>query len=280
MWCERGCSTFSYFNSVHVTLPAAQATRKLTLRPWSVVHSVSYDPRRGKASGVRVIDAQTMQPLEFNARVIFLCASALESARILLNSRTERWPDGLANSSGALGRYLMDHWMGWGAHGDVPADESRTTFGSRPNGTYLPRFRNVTDQTPGFLRGYGYQEISPRNGEGKLLGGRSYVAASAEARIGITETIGLVPFVDVGTVSTDEVPDFKDIRAGAGIGLRYATPFGPLRLDVAYNPYRLQSGPLFQFDENGDLTPVTGQSNYVLDREGHITYHFAVGQPF
>ncbi len=85
----------------------------------------------------------------------------------------------------------------------------------------------------GTVRGYGYQEISPRNGEDKLLGGRSYMAASAEVRIGITETIGIVPFIDVGTVSTDEVPDFKDIRAGAGVGLRYATPFGPLRLDVA-----------------------------------------------
>jgi translocation and assembly module TamA len=85
----------------------------------------------------------------------------------------------------------------------------------------------------GTVRGYGYQEISPRNGDDKLLGGRSYMAASAEVRIGITETIGIVPFIDVGTVSTDEVPDFKDIRAGAGVGLRYATPFGPLRLDVA-----------------------------------------------
>lgn len=85
----------------------------------------------------------------------------------------------------------------------------------------------------GTVRGYGYQEISPRNGADKLTGGRSYVNASAEVRIGVTETIGIVPFIDVGTVSVDEVPDFKDIRAGAGVGLRYATPFGPIRLDVA-----------------------------------------------
>nr|WP_314089338.1 autotransporter assembly complex family protein [uncultured Shinella sp.] len=97
----------------------------------------------------------------------------------------------------------------------------------------------------GTVRGYGYQEISPRNGKGKLLGGRSYVSASAEARIGITETIGLVPFLDVGTVSTDEVPDFKDIRAGAGIGLRYATPFGPLRLDVAVPLKKYDGGTSF-----------------------------------
>lgn len=97
----------------------------------------------------------------------------------------------------------------------------------------------------GTVRGYGYQEISPRDGKGKILGGRSYVSASAEARIGITDTIGLVPFIDVGTVSTDEVPDFKDIRAGAGIGLRYATPFGPLRLDVAVPLKKYDGGTSF-----------------------------------
>nr|WP_298103835.1 autotransporter assembly complex family protein [uncultured Shinella sp.] len=97
----------------------------------------------------------------------------------------------------------------------------------------------------GTVRGYGYQEISPRNGKGKILGGRSYVSASAETRIGITDTIGIVPFIDVGTVSTDEVPDFKDIRAGAGIGLRYATPFGPLRLDVAVPLKKYDGGTSF-----------------------------------
>ncbi|TCN45252.1 autotransporter secretion outer membrane protein TamA [Shinella granuli] len=97
----------------------------------------------------------------------------------------------------------------------------------------------------GTVRGYGYQEISPRDGRNKLLGGRSYVAATAEARIGVTETIGVVPFIDVGTVSTDKVPDFKDIRAGAGIGLRYATPFGPLRLDVAVPLKKYPGGTSF-----------------------------------
>lgn len=95
----------------------------------------------------------------------------------------------------------------------------------------------------GTVRGYGYQDISPRNDDGELLGGRSYVVASAEVRVNVTETIGIVPFLDVGTVSRDALPDFSDVRAGAGVGLRYATPFGPIRLDVAVplNPY-----------ENGD----------------------------
>jgi choline dehydrogenase-like flavoprotein len=165
--CERGCSTFSYFNSVHVTLPAAQATGKLTLRPWSVVHSVSYEPRTGKASGVRVIDAQTSEVLEFRARVVFLCASALESTRIMLNSTGTRWPNGLGNSSGLLGKYVMDHWMGAGARGTVPGFEDRTTSGSRPNGIYLPRFRNVNTPQSGFLRGYAYQGGAGRGGWGR-----------------------------------------------------------------------------------------------------------------
>src|SRR5881628_239951 len=100
--CERGCITHSYFNSIGVTLPVAQATGRLTLRPYSVVHSVIFDEQRGRAAGVRVIDAQTKEALEFRARVVFLCASTLESTRILLNSRTARFPTGLANSSGEL----------------------------------------------------------------------------------------------------------------------------------------------------------------------------------
>jgi choline dehydrogenase-like flavoprotein len=155
--CWRGCSTYSYFNAIHVTLPAARATGRCTIRPNSVVHSVIYDERLGRATGVRVIDAETMQPLEFRARVIFLCASALESARILLNSRSRSFPVGLANSSGELGRNLMDHLMGGGATGTIPGMEHQETFGRRPNGIYLPRFRNVRTQDAGFLRGYGFQ---------------------------------------------------------------------------------------------------------------------------
>ncbi len=97
--CERGCITHSYFNSIGVTLPAARATGRLTLRPYSVVESVLYDERRDRAAGVRVIDAQTHQALEFRARVVFLCASTLESTRILLNSKTLRFPMGSARTS-------------------------------------------------------------------------------------------------------------------------------------------------------------------------------------
>ncbi len=155
--CWRGCITHSYFNSIGSTLPAAAATGRLTLRPNSVVAEVLYDARTNRASGVRVVDADTLETLEFDARVVFLCASALESARILLNSRSARFPTGLANSSGELGRNIMDHPFGAGAEGAIPGMEDHKTFGNRPNGIYVARFRNVTDKHPKFVRGYGFQ---------------------------------------------------------------------------------------------------------------------------
>ena len=155
--CRRGCITRSYFSSLNATLPVARATGRLTLRPYSVVHSVIYDEGSDRATGIRVIDAETHESFEVYGRVIFLCASAMESARILLNSKTARFSEGLANSSGELGRNLMDHIMGGGAEGTLPGHEDETDNGRRPNGLYVPRFRNVKSRTPGFLRGYGFQ---------------------------------------------------------------------------------------------------------------------------
>jgi choline dehydrogenase-like flavoprotein len=155
--CHRGCRTRSYFSSLNATLPAAQKTGKLTLRPHSVVHSVLFDPSTRSVTGVHVIDGQTRQSTEFRGKVLFLCASALESARILLNSSSREFPTGLANSSGQLGRNLMDHVMGGGAKAVMTGREDRTQQGRRPNGIYVPRFRNVKQKHPDFLRGYGFQ---------------------------------------------------------------------------------------------------------------------------
>ena len=155
--CNRGCITRSYFSSLNATLPVARATGRLTLRPYSVVHSVIYDEVNDRAKGFRVIDAVTHESFEVYGKVVFLCASAIESARILLNSKTARFSDGLGNSSGEVGRNLMDHVMGGGAFGTIPGDEDKTHYGRRPNGIYVPRFKNVNSQSPDFLRGYGYQ---------------------------------------------------------------------------------------------------------------------------
>lgn len=162
--CERGCVTHSYFSSHAATLPAAQKTGRLTLRPHSVVAEVLYDPKLGRARGVRVIDALTMQEREYTARIVFLCASAIESVRLLLNSKSGTFPDGLANSSGLLGRSVMDHHYGSGASGTYPGHLDRRVTGRRPNGIYIARFRNVKSQHPDFLRGYGMQGGSSRAG--------------------------------------------------------------------------------------------------------------------
>jgi choline dehydrogenase-like flavoprotein len=162
--CHRGCVTRSYFSSLTATLPAAAATGRMTLRPNSVVAEVLYDARTDRARGVRVIDAVTHEDMEFEGRVVFLCASALESTRILLNSRPDRFPRGLGNSSGELGYNLMDHTKGAGARGFVPGFEDRDSYGRRPNGVYVPRFRNVKDEHPDFLRGYGFQGAAGRAG--------------------------------------------------------------------------------------------------------------------
>ena len=155
--CQRGCITRSYFSSLNSTLPAARATGKVTVRPYSVAHSLIFDSKTQKASGVRVIDGETRQGLEFRGRIIFLCASTLESTRILLNSATPEFTNGLANSSGELGHNLMDHTMGGGASGHIPGNEDRIPLGHRPNGIYVPRFRNVKTKDARFVRGYGYQ---------------------------------------------------------------------------------------------------------------------------
>jgi choline dehydrogenase-like flavoprotein len=165
--CHRGCITQSYFSSLNSTLPAAQKTGRLTIRPYSVVHSLTFDDKTRKISGVRVIDAQSRNTMEFKARVYFLCASTLESTRILLNSSTAEFSNGLANSSGELGHNLMDHHMGAGANGIMPGHEDKVPFGNRPNGIYVPRFRNVKTKQKDFVRGYGYQGGGSREGWGR-----------------------------------------------------------------------------------------------------------------
>jgi len=162
--CHRGCITSSYFSSLNSTLPAAMKTGKLTVRPYSVVHSLIFDPSSRRVTGVRVIDGQTKKALEFQGRIVFVCAATLESTRILLNSATPEFPNGLANSSGELGHNLMDHHMGSGASGTMPGHLDKMPFGNRPNGIYIPRFRNVKTKHKEFVRGYGYQGGGSRDG--------------------------------------------------------------------------------------------------------------------
>jgi len=157
--CMRGCPFGAYFSSNSSTLPVAEATGNMTLRPNSIVHEVLYDENNKKATGVRVIDTETNETFEFKAKVIFLCASAIASTGILMQSKSDRFPNGMGNDSGELGHNLMDHHFKAGATGKFDGFEDKYYTGRRANGIYIPRFRNLggnTDQKD-FLRGYGYQ---------------------------------------------------------------------------------------------------------------------------
>lgn len=171
--CHRGCSSGSYFSSLSATLPAASATGNLTLRPNSNVHSVIYDQETGRATGVRVVDYLTREMIEYECSIIFMCASTLGSTQVLLNSTSDRFPEGMGNDSGALGRYLMDHHFQIGASGQMPGHEDKYYVGSRPNGIYVPRFRNISasSKRSDYLRGFGYQGSASRASWGRPVAG-------------------------------------------------------------------------------------------------------------
>jgi choline dehydrogenase-like flavoprotein len=152
--CHRGCPYGAYFCTQTATLPAARATGNLTLRPHSLVNQILYDPKKGKAIGVELIDTQTRELLQFNASLIFVNASTVATGYILLNSTSSRFPDGLGNDSGQLGKNLMDHHKGLSAVARIEGFEDWYYRGRRPTPIYVPRFRNVKKTDSSFLRGY------------------------------------------------------------------------------------------------------------------------------
>jgi len=162
--CERGCGYGAYFSSLSATLPAAKRTGNLTVVTDAIVERLDYDHAKRRVSGVRVIDAKTGQGRSYQARMVFVCASTIGTAQILLSSRSEWFPNGLANASGALGRYLMDHVFGIGARGTHPGFLDRYYYGRRPTGFYVPRYLNTTERTDvDFVRGFGFQGYSERS---------------------------------------------------------------------------------------------------------------------
>lgn len=162
--CHRGCPFGGYFSSNSSTLPAAMATGNLTLRPFSTVSEIIYDKETKKAKGVRVIDTETKETTEFFARIIFLNASTIATASILLNSKSEVFPEGLGNNNDLVGRHLMDHHFKVGAMGEFKGYQDQYYKGRRPTGIYIPRFRNINDATrrEDYIRGFGYQGYAER----------------------------------------------------------------------------------------------------------------------
>ncbi|MFS4466427.1 GMC oxidoreductase [Maribacter sp. 2210JD10-5] len=174
--CIRGCPFGAYFSSLSSTLPAAEATGNMTLRPDSIVHEVMYDADTKKATGVKVIDRVTKEEFEFKAKVIFLCASAIASTSILMQSKSDRFPNGMGNDSDQLGRNIMDHQLKVGASGKFDGFEDKYFKGRKPNGIYIPRFRNLggSSDRDDYKRGFGYQGGASRGNWEETIAELSY----------------------------------------------------------------------------------------------------------
>ena len=152
--CHRGCPFGAYFSTNASTIPAAYATGKLTVRPHSLVNRVIYDEQKQRATGVEIIDTETLRVETFYARVFFLNAATVATAFILLNSTSSRFPNGMGNRSDQVGRNLMDHHKGLSINADVDGFEDSYYYGRRPTGIFMPRFRNVSEKRPDYVRGY------------------------------------------------------------------------------------------------------------------------------
>lgn len=214
--CWRGCPFGGYFSSNSSTLPAAERTGNLTLRPNSIVHEVVYDENRNRATGVKIIDAETHEKLEFNSKIVFLCASSMASVGILLQSKSNRFPNGMGNEHDQLGRNIMDHHYQLGASAKVDGHLDKYYKGRRPNGVYIPRFVNLDEKTkrPDFLRGFGYQGGANRGDWSEMVAEMGYGKALKEAilqpggwEIGLSGFGEMLPYHDNRVTLSKEKKD-------------------------------------------------------------------------
>jgi len=197
--CMRGCPFGGYFSSLSSTLPAAERTGNMVLRPNSIVHEIIYDDKTKLATGVKVIDANTKEETIYSAKIIFCCASAIPSTAILLQSKSKRFPNGLGNDSGEIGHNLMDHHFHVGAGADAPEGfEDKYFKGRKPGGFYIPRFVNLGDgksDKSDYVRGFGYQGGASRQGWWRSVAELSYGAKMKEELLKPGKwTIGMTAF--------------------------------------------------------------------------------------
>lgn len=212
--CWLGCPYGAYFSTQASTLPAAMKTGNLTLRPFSIVTRVLYDKDQKRATGVEVLDAENNQTYEFNSKTVFLCASAFNSTWMLMNSATDIWPEGLGSSSGELGHNVMDHHFRAGASGTIDGYEDKYYYGRRPNGIYIPRYRNLFGDKRDYLRGFGYQGAASRTGWRREIAELNIGADLKEAlsepgdwRIGITGFGETLPYHENRIYITKDTKD-------------------------------------------------------------------------
>lgn len=212
--CWLGCPYGAYFSTQASTLPAAVATGRLTLLPFAIVTELVYDRDARRVTAVRVMDANTNEISEYSSRIVFLCASTLNSTWVLMRSATDVWPDGLGSSSGELGNNLMDHHFRLGANGRLDGLDDKYYYGSRPTGFYVPRYRNLFGDKRPYLRGFGYQGSASRQGWSRAVaelgvGGdfKDAAARPGEWRIGGTAFGEMLPQHDNRVTLDPEVKD-------------------------------------------------------------------------
>ncbi|WP_316838514.1 GMC family oxidoreductase [Pedobacter gandavensis] len=216
--CWEGCPFGGYFSTQSSTLPAAMKTGNLTVRPYSLVKEVLYDKNTKKATGVEVLDTETNQTYEFKSKIVFLCASTLNSAWILMNSATDVWPEGMGSSSGELGHNVMDHHYNIGASGTVEGYEDQYVYGRRANGFYIPRFVNLGGDKRDYLRGFGYQGGASRQGWGREI---AELNLGGDLKDALTEpgqwTIGATGFGEILPYHENKVSLDKTVKDKWGL---------------------------------------------------------------
>jgi choline dehydrogenase-like flavoprotein len=213
--CMRGCPFGAYFSSNASTLPAAEATGNLTIRPFSIVTEIILDESNKKAKGVRILDSETKETKEYFAKVVFLCASAFGSAYIMMNSISDRFPNGFGNDSGELGHNVMDHHFRLGASGRSDEFKDKLDKGRRPTGIYIPRFRNIDAKSkmPNFLRGYGYQGGGGREGWGRYISEAEYGKSLKDSLANCGDwTFGIMAFGECLPYHENRILLNKDVK--------------------------------------------------------------------
>jgi choline dehydrogenase-like flavoprotein len=220
--CMRGCPYGGYFSSNASTLPDAEKTGNMTLRPNSIVYELIYDDKKGKATGVKVLDAESGEQVEFYAKVIFLCASTFGSTYIMLNSKSNRFPNGFGNDSGELGCNIMDHHLGVGASGHIDGMEDKYYSGRRANGIYIPRFRNLGKEKRDYIRGFGYQGGASRQNWSSMV---AELSIGAELKEMVTKpgkwSIGIGGFGEILPYHENRVTINKDKKDKYGLPTLY-----------------------------------------------------------
>jgi choline dehydrogenase-like flavoprotein len=266
--CWEGCPFGGYFSTQSSTLPAARATGNLTVRPWSIVTKIIYDKDTKKAKGVEVLDAENNKTYEYQAKLIFLNASTLNSAWVLMNSATEIWPAGLGSSSGELGHNIMDHHYMLGAKGDFEGFEDKYYYGRRANGFYIPRFTNLNGDRRDFLRGYGYQGSASREGWSRDVAEMNIGAGYKEA---LTEPGGWT----IGATGFGEILPYHDNRIylSKTVKDKWGLPVLTMDAELKDNEWKMRKDIIKEivamFEEAGVRNITTWDSDYNIGQGIH-----------